>query len=170
MKRAAGIVTCGVFLAIPFSAVMGQSVPSMQKGQWVRISTKFEGAEPDWLLAQVSDLTPAYLVVDPLASDRLAIMRESLTQLQVFQGWVSKQEEGTLIGGAVGMVSSIVLSFTTECSVYCLAGIPLGAVVGRVLGGTVAHIEWLPLQLDKLDAAFAPRRVARVRLGATVAF
>jgi len=170
MRRAACIVTYGVVLAMPFSAAMGQSVPSMQKGQWVRISTKFEGADPDWLFAQVADLTPAYLLVDPLASDRLAIMRESLTQLQVFQGWVSKREQGTLIGAAAGMVASIALSLTTDCSVYCLVGIPVGAGVGRAVGGTVAHIEWLPLPLDKLDAAFAPRRIALVRLGTTVAF
>lgn len=170
MTRAACIVTYGVALTIPFSPTMGQSVPSMQKGQLVRISTKFEGADPDWLFARVADLTPAYLLVDPLASDRLAITRESLTQLQVFQGWVSKRKQGTLIGAAAGMVVSIALSVTTDCSVFCLAGIPVGAGVGRVVGGTMAHMEWLRLPLDKLDAAFAPRRVAWVRLGTTVAF
>ena len=170
LRRAACIVTCGVVLGVPLSAAMGQSVPRMQKGQWVRISTKFEGADPDWLLAQVADLTPAYLLVDPMASGRLAIMRESLTQLQSFQGWVSKREQGTMIGAAAGMVASIALSLTTDCSVLCLFGIPVGAGVGRLLGGTVAHMEWLPLPLDKLDAAFAPRRIAWVRFGTTVAF
>lgn len=170
MRRAACIVTYGVVLAIPFSPTMGQSVPSMQKGQLVRISTKFEGADPDWLFARVADLTPAYLLVDPLASDRLAIMRENLTQLQVFRGWVSKRKQGTLIGAAAGMVAAIALSLTTDCSVYCLVGIPVGAGVGRALGGTVAQMAWLPLPLDKLDAAFAPRRLAWVRVGTTLAF
>ena len=170
MRRAACIVMCGVVLAMPLSAAMGQSVPRMQKGQGVRISTKFAGADPDWLLAQVADLTPAYLLVDPMTSGRLAIMRESLTQLQTFQGWVSKQEEGTLIGAAAGMVTTIALSLTTDCSVFCLAGIAVGAGIGRAVGGTVAHMAWLPLPLDRLDAAFAPRRIAWVRFGTTVAF
>ena len=113
LRSAAGISICGAALAVPLSEAAAQAVPKISAGQWVRVSTKFEGVDPDWLLAQVADLTPSYLVVDPLGSGRLAIMRESVTQLQVFRGWISRTGRGTVIGAAAGCWIS------RETTIYC---------------------------------------------------
>ena len=170
LRSAAGISICGAALAVPLSEAAAQAVPKISAGQWVRVSTKFEGVDPDWLLAQVADLTPSYLVVDPLGSGRLAIMRESVTQLQIFRGWVSRTGRGTVVGAAAGLVASVAVMLTTDCSAFCLAGVPAGALLGRTIGTSTSGYRWSPVPLDKLDAVFTPRRVAAILLGATIAF
>lgn len=170
LRSAAGISICGAALAVPVSEAAAQAVPKISAGQWVRISTKFEGVDPDWMLAQIADLTPSYLLVDQLGSGRLAIMRESVTQLQLFRGWVSREGRGTVLGAAAGLVASVAVMLATDCSAFCLAGIPAGALLGRTIGTSTSGYRWSAVPLDKLDAAFTPRRVAAVLLGATLAF
>ena len=170
LRSAVGISICGAAFAVPVSDVAAQAVPKISAGQWVRVSTKFEGVDPDWMLAQVADLTPSYLVLDPLGSGRLAIMRESVTQLQLFRGWVSRTGRGTVVGAAAGLVASVAVMLTTDCSAFCLAGVPAGALLGRTIGTSISGYGWSAVPLDKLDSAFTPRRVAAVSLGVTVAF
>jgi hypothetical protein len=170
LRGAAGISICGAALAVPISEIAAQAVPKISAGQWVRVSTKFEGVDPDWMLAQVADLTPSYLVLDQLGSGRLAIMRESLTQLQLFRGWVSRAGRGTVVGAAAGLLASVAVMLTTDCSAFCLAGVPAGALLGRTIGTSTSGYRWSAVPLDELDAAFTPRRVAAVLLGATIAF
>ncbi len=170
LRSAVGISICGAALAMPVSEAAAQAVPKIIPGQWVRVSTKFEGVDPDWLLAQVADLTPSYLLVDPVGSSRLAIMRESVTQLQLFRGWVSRRGRGTVVGAAAGLVASVAVMLAKDCSAFCLAGIPAGALLGRTIGTSTSGYRWSGVPVDKLDAAFAPRRVAAVLLRASIAF
>ncbi len=164
-----GLLLVAALGTIPHRAG-AQAVPNMRAGQWVRISTKFEGVDPDWMLAQLRDLTPAYLVVDPLGASTLAIMRGSLTRVQLFRGWIGREDRGTLLGTWAGMAVFIASRVIVDCPRMCLAAIPAGALVGRRIGSSASGYGWEIVPVDQLDAAFAPRRVARVRIGATLSF
>ena len=145
----------------PVVAAGGQAVPHVQSGQWVRVSTKFLGGDPDWLVGHLADLTPSYLVVDPDGAARLAVMRGSLTQVQRSEGWVSRTGRGTLVGALVGLSASLFLNVVADCSEVCLVGVPLGAGLGRAVGSWASGHGWTAVPLDRLDEAFSIRRVAR---------
>ena len=169
ISRSAWLPLC-LALLMPLCTAAGQSVPRVNAGEWVRISTKFEGADPDWLLAQIAELTPAYLVVDRVGAGRLAIPRELLTQLQVARGWASKKRQGTLIGATAGLAVSIVASLVADCSVYCFAGVAVGAGAGWRIGSAASGFAWSPIPVDQLDAAFRRARIARILAGAALRF
>jgi hypothetical protein len=121
----------------------GQHPQRIDLGEWVRLSTRQLGTEPDWVVGALAASTDMYLVVEPIAAGPLAIPHQSLTRVEVQRGWSSRAWPAGLLGAVAGLAASTTLGMMAGCLPSCiLIGTPFAAGVGTLLGARDMRMRW----------------------------
>jgi hypothetical protein len=149
-----------LILSLP-GVAPAQESEMMAIGSRVRVTLPDAGAQP--LVGQVVALErDAVVVVSEGGRSQTRVPVTPATAFEVSKGRRSQAARGALLGGAVGAMPGLLMTFGDyntdkgNPAAISLAGAAAGAGLGSLIGLALKSEEWLPARMPAIGASIAP--------------